>query len=65
MITNKDNSIMKNFIASILLCLTIVGFIGGIGYSLYQSAWLIAVGQVVVGIMAFPKVKQLFKQLTA
>lgn len=56
---------MKNFIASILLCLTIVGFIGGIGYSLYQSAWFIAVGQVVVGIMAFPKVKQLFKQLTA
>ena len=65
MITNKDNSIMKNFIAFILMCLTIVGFIGGIGYSLYQSAWLIAVGQVVVGIMAFPKVKQLFKQLTA
>ena len=55
---------MKKFLAFILLCLTIVGFIEVIGYSLYQSAWLIAVGQVVVGIMAFPKVKQLFKQLT-
>lgn len=55
---------MKKFLAFFLLCLTIVGFIGGIGYSLYQSAWLIAVGQLVVGIMAFPKVKQLFKQLT-
>lgn len=55
---------MKKVLAFFLLCFTIVGFIGGIGDSLYQSAWLIAVGQLVVGIMAFPKVKQLFKQLT-
>ena len=54
---------MNKILVFIILFLTVVGFIGGIGYSVYQSAWVIAAGQVIVGCMAWPKVKELFQKL--
>jgi hypothetical protein len=54
---------MKKIINFILLFLTLIGIIGGIGYSIYNSAWVIAVGIAVAGYMAWPKVKKVFEEL--
>jgi uncharacterized membrane protein len=54
---------MKKIINFILLFLTLIGIIGGIGYSIYNSAWVIAVGIAVAGYMAWPKVKKVLEEL--
>ena len=54
---------MKKILNFILLFLTLIGIIGGIGYSIYNSAWVIAVGIAVAGYMAWPKVKKVFEEL--
>ena len=55
---------MKKIISLILLFLTVVGIVGGIGYSLYQGAWVIAVGLVAAGYVAYPKCAELVRNLT-
>ena len=55
---------MKKIISFILLFLTVVGIVGGIGYSIYQGAWVIAVGLVAAGYMAYPKCMELIKNMT-
>lgn len=54
---------MNKIINFILLFLTLIGIIGGICYSIYNSAWVIAVGIAVAGYMAWPKVKKVFEEL--
>ena len=54
---------MKKILNFILLFLTLVGIIGGIGYSIYDGRWVIAVGIAVAGYMAWPKVKKMFEEL--
>ena len=54
---------MKKIINFILLFLTLIGIIGGIGYSIYNNAWGIAVGIAVAGYMAWPGVKKAFEEL--
>ena len=54
---------MKKIIDFVLIFLTVTGIIGGIGYSIYNSAWVIAVGIAVAGYMAWPKVKKVFEEL--
>lgn len=54
---------MKKILNFILLFLTLIGIIGGIGYSIYNSAWVIAIGLVVTGYMAYPKVKETFNKM--
>ena len=54
---------MKKILYFILLILTVIGIIGGIGYSIYNGAWVIAIGLVVTGYMAYPKVKDLIDKL--
>ena len=55
---------MKKIISLILLFLKIVGIAGGIGYSIYQGAWVIAVGLVAAGYVAYPKCAELVRNLT-
>ena len=55
---------MKKVFSLFLLFLTIVGIAGGIGYSIYQGAWIIAVGLVAAGYMAYPKFVELVKNMT-
>ena len=45
-----------------VICLYVLGSIGGFGYALYCRAWLIAVGVVVLAVLAFPTVKRLFSE---
>ena len=55
---------MKKALYLILLFLTVVGILGGIGYSIYQGVWVIAVGLCVAGYVAWPGVVDLYKKLT-
>lgn len=54
---------MNKIINFILLFLTVIGIIGGIGYGIYDGIWPIAVGVAVAGYMAWPKVKKVFEDL--
>ena len=54
----------KGFICFTLICLYILGTIGGIGYACYYHAYLIAVGVAAVALMALPQVVKYFKALT-
>ena len=53
----------KGFIYFLLICLYILGTIGGIGYACYNHAYLIAVGVAAVAAMAFPYIKGVFKKM--
>jgi uncharacterized membrane protein len=55
---------LKKFGCFLGLCFYALGSIGGLGYCLYSGAWLIAIAVVILGIMAFPTAKKLFKELT-
>ena len=54
----------KGFIYFFLICLYILGTIGGLGYTLYNKAYPIAVGVAIVAFMALPQVVKYFKTLT-
>ena len=54
---------MKKIYYFIMICLWILGVIGGIGYALYCSAWSIAVAIAATGFMAWPTVKEYFNNL--
>ena len=47
-----------------MICLYILGTIGGLGWVLYSKGYVIAVGVVAVAVMAWPKVKEYYHALT-
>lgn len=49
---------MKKIYYLIMLCLCVMGAIGGIGYSLYFGAYPIAIGVVALAYTAWPKFKE-------
>lgn len=53
----------KYFVAFFWLIVYLVGLIGGVGYAAYCGAWVIAVCAALLGVMAFPVVKEAFKIL--
>lgn len=55
--------IMKKVLYFILLILSVLGFIGGIGYTVYYDGYPIAVGILVLGYSSYPKVKEYYKKL--
>lgn len=55
---------MKKILCFFALFLYIMGTIGGIGYCVYNGAWLIAVAVAVVAAMAVPTVIKFYKFLT-
>lgn len=56
---------MKKFYYFFVLCLYILGAIGGFGYCVYAKAYLIAIAVLALAAMAFPYAKQCFKNLIA
>lgn len=54
----------KYFVAFFWLVVYLLGLIGGVGYAAYNGAWVIAVCAALLGVMAFPKVKEAFKMLS-
>ena len=55
---------MKKILSFILLCLYVLGVVGGIGYTIYFGVWYVAIGIAALGYMAFPKAKECFENLT-
>ena len=55
---------MNKITTILLLFLSFMGIIGGIGYCIYYGAWFFSVGLVAVAYLAWPKFKELFKTLT-
>lgn len=53
----------KQFLHFFYLCLYVLGSIGGLGYTLYNEAYLIAAAIVVVAAMAFPTAKRWWIEL--
>ena len=64
-INHKNKIKMKKyFVALGWLAAYAVGLVGGVGYAAYSGAWVIAICVILLGIMAFPKVKEAFKMLS-
>ena len=55
---------MKKYLYLIILFAYVMGIIGGIGYALYSGAWVIAVSVAILGAMAFPTAKEIYKKIT-
>ena len=55
--------VMKKIFYFMMLCLTIVGIIGGIGYTVYDHAYVVSVGLAVAGYMTWPQVRNYYKKL--
>lgn len=55
---------MKKVLAFVLLILTAVGILGGIGYTIYYGVYMVTAGLVAAGYVAWPEVKELYKKLT-
>lgn len=54
---------MKKFISFLVLCLSFMGAIGGIGYTIYDGAYPIAVGVAALTYLAWPQIKKYFTNL--
>ena len=52
---------MKSLFGFIVICLWLLGALGGVGYSIYCEAWVIAVGVLANAVLAFFKVKEIYK----
>lgn len=54
---------LKKILSFFMLCLYVLGVIGGIGYTLYCGAYPISAGVAALGYMAFGKAKEYFDYL--
>lgn len=54
---------MKKVLYFFLLFLAAMGIVGGIGYTVYNAAYPIAIGIAITGWMAYPKFKEYFYKL--
>ena len=55
---------MKKFYYFMMVCLFALGFIGGLGYTLYNEAYVPAVGVLGLTWLALPKVRECLIGLT-
>lgn len=54
---------MKKIISFIMICLYVLGVIGGIGSAVYAGAYPVAAGVVALAAMAWPKFVSYFNYL--
>jgi len=55
---------MDKVVYLLLLFLTAIGILGGIGYSIYSNAHVISVGLIATAYVAWPGIKDLYKKLS-
>ena len=60
----KTKDALRKIAAFVAICLYILGAIGGLGWSLYNHSYLIAVGVAVLAVMAVPTLLRAVKELT-
>lgn len=46
------------------LCLWLLGVVGGLGWTLYEGAYLIALGVLALGAYSIPYIKEVYYKLT-
>ena len=51
---------LKGIFAWVIICLWLLGTIGGVGYAIYNQAWVILSGVVINAVLAFFKVKDIY-----
>jgi len=51
----------KGIFAWVIICLWLLCTIGGIGYTIYCHAWVVAVGVLANAVIAFFKVRDIYK----
>ena len=56
---------MGKFISSFKLIVAALGCIGGLGYACYNQAWVIAAAVVLLSWLAWPAIKEAFKDLNS
>ena len=54
---------MKKLLYFFVLALSLLGAIGGIGYTIWQKAYVIAIGIAALSFLAWPKIREYFKIL--
>ena len=54
---------MKKVLNFILLCMAVVGILGGIGYTAYYGVYPIAICLLASGYVCYPGIKDLFEKL--
>ena len=62
--TLKNETKMKKLINFAIICLWVLGGIGGVGYAIYEGSWPIAAGCAVNALLALPTVKKHFDELS-
>lgn len=50
----------KGIFAWVIICLWLLGTIGGVGYAIYNQAWVILFGVVVNAVLAFFKARDIY-----
>lgn len=45
---------MKQIVSFLMICLYVLGAIGGVGYAAYNHAWAIVIGVIGLAYMAWP-----------
>lgn len=54
---------MEKIYVFFVLCLYVLGTIGGVGYTIYCGGYPIALGVVALAVMAYPKAKEFLQKL--
>ena len=54
---------MKKLLYFFVLALALLGIIGGIGYTIWQKAYVITIGIAALTFLAWPKIREYFKLL--
>ena len=55
----------KDFLAFAVLCIAIVGIVGGIASALYIGAYVPAIAVALLGVLAWPTIKNAWKTLNS
>ena len=55
----------KNLLYLSALMMYTIGFVGGIGYTLWISEYVIAFGIAVLGVMAYPSARKMFNHFNS
>lgn len=60
----KVKETLLKLLAFATVCAYILGAVGGLGWSLYEHSYVIAVGVLVLAVMAFPSLLKAMEVLT-
>ena len=62
LIKRKNMETAKGFLYLVVLMAYLIGTINGIGYSIYIGQWPTAISVAVLAVLAFPVVRNIFKE---